>query len=63
MASEDSTKVSGSSRHTIDFDLMDDEVKKGIIECIKKRGKISVVLEEKGVIDIGQAAAFRQLID
>ena len=57
------TQVSGSSQTTIDFDLLDDEVKKQVIECIKDRSKISVVLRDGGVISADVTKGFRQLID
>ncbi|MTH36436.1 hypothetical protein GL279_17745 [Paracoccus limosus] len=61
MAENDRTKVDG--RQTLEFDLLDPETQERVIECIQKRGKISVVIEDRGVISADQLTAFKQLID
>jgi len=49
--------------HTIDFDLLDEKTKANVIECIQRRGKISIVLETVAVGGLGTAKEFGRLID
>ena len=59
----DSGTTGGEGRFSIDFDLLDDDAKKRVIDCIQTRGKISVVLDEKILRGAGEDGGFRQLID
>jgi hypothetical protein len=62
MADDDRVKIEG--RQTLDFDLLNEDLRKKVIECISKRGKISVVVDDRGVVSgIGLTGSFRQLID
>ncbi|WP_299281766.1 hypothetical protein [uncultured Tateyamaria sp.] len=61
MADDERAKVAG--RQTLEFDLLDAETQKKVIECIQERGKISVILEDRGVVSTGQLAAFQQMVD
>lgn len=57
-----SVEIAGIGTHQIDFKLVDDEVRKRVIHCIEKNGKISVMIGggvEKGLATHG----FEQLID
>lgn len=56
------TAVDG--RTTLQFDLLDEETRKKIIECINERGQISVVLGKGEALASGNnLAAFAQIID
>lgn len=47
------TEVPGNSNYVMDFDL-DEATKKRVIECIQKRGRITIIMKEKGGRSIGQ---------
>lgn len=61
VAKDSRTKIAG--RQTLEFDLLDPETQKSVIKCIQERGKISVVIEDRGVISANQLSAFTQIID
>ena len=49
----DRTEVPATgSERTLEFSLSEKE-KKAVIDCIEKRGKLSVVLTELGQVDLG----------
>jgi hypothetical protein len=62
MARGDRTKVDG--KQTLEFDLLDEDLKKSVVDCINTRGRISVVIEDRGTVSAGDlTVAFKQLID
>lgn len=61
MADQKRTTVSG--KQILEFDLLDPETQKSVIQCIQERGKISVVIEDRGIVSPDQLSAFKQLID
>ncbi len=61
MADSKRTKVPG--RQTLEFDLLDAETQKSVIKCIQEHGKISIVMEDRGIVSPDQLSAFKQLID
>lgn len=63
MATCDNNRTAVKGRQTLEFDLLDDELKKQVIKCIQERGRISVVLEGKSIASVGSFAGFEQLID
>ena len=61
MTDDNRTKVAG--RQILEFDLLDPETQKNVIKCIQERGKISVVIEDRGMVSADQLSAFKQIID
>lgn len=61
MADDNRTKLDGIQ--TLEFDLLDKETQKKVIKCIQERGKISVQIEDRGIISTESLSAFKQLID
>lgn len=61
MSDDNRTTVPG--KQTLEFDLLDPETQKSVIQCIQERGRISVVIEDRGVVSPDQLSAFKQLID
>ncbi|MEI4486952.1 hypothetical protein V8J36_12200 [Frigidibacter sp. MR17.14] len=61
MAENDQTKVPG--REVLEFDLLDPKTREDVIKCIQERGKISVVIEDRGTVSLDRLSAFKQLID
>lgn len=61
---EERVKLEGKSTHTIDFEALDEKMRERLIECIKRKGKISVVLQPVINVQIPDLhAGFKQLID
>lgn len=48
-------------RHVFEFDVLDEEMKRRVLECIEKRGKISITTEVKGAFSPN--AGFAQQVD
>jgi hypothetical protein len=62
-SADGSFKVEG--KQTVEFELLDDEAKQEVIKCIQTKGRIKVLLDDVGQIDLAgpRAGGFRQLID
>ena len=62
---EDPTEVQGTSKHVIEFELLDDDTKRRVLECIERKGRISVVIHEASVRSIagGGDSGYKQIID
>ena len=54
--------VTGKDTRQITFDIVDDALKKEFIECIKSRGKLRVIMDER-ILPNGQFGMYSQLID
>lgn len=54
--------VTGKDQRQITFDIVDDALKQEFIECIKSRGKLRVIMDER-ILPNGQFGAYAQLID
>jgi hypothetical protein len=61
MADDERTEVRGTQ--TLNFDLLDDDLREKVIRCIQERSRISVIIGDNGVIKGDLGVAFRQLID
>jgi hypothetical protein len=61
MAENDQTKVPG--REVLEFDLLDPKTREDVIKCIQERGKISIVIEDRGTVSLDRLSTFKQLID
>lgn len=51
-------------RQVVEFPLLDDEAQAALLECIKEKKKIRIVINEIGQLDLkGTGGGYRQLID
>ena len=62
MATQKRTK--GSTRATFEIEVLNDDMKKRIVQCIERRGKITVSMVLKGAKALGNGdGGFEQKVD
>jgi hypothetical protein len=49
------SESTGEKKQLLELHLLDEETKKQVIDCIQKRGKISLSLGQKGTVKVGGA--------
>lgn len=58
-------RKAGTRTHTIDFEVLDEEEQKALIECIQERKRLTVRLLQPGQVFDGRTLteAYEQIID
>lgn len=56
-------KVSGVGTNKIDFEVLDENARERVMECLRKNGKISIIVSDGKTAPSGDTGGFAQKVD